>query len=132
VQLVDRDNSGVIAYDLQPKRSYRQLQNVQPPAEPPRKNVRIDSGFHLDIGQASGVVTVFYLSATSGTCVSFAQTCLNEVIPVPVISFIALPETAKSESQVSAGPVLEMRPAHRSLQSKAQEEMSDFEREYPW
>jgi len=27
---------------------------------------------------------------------------------------------------------LEMRPARRSLRDKAREEMSDFEREYPW
>ena len=32
----------------------------------------------------------------------------------------------------SDNPILEMRPARRSLGDKARKEMSDFEREYPW
>jgi hypothetical protein len=29
-------------------------------------------------------------------------------------------------------PILEMRPAHRSLEDKARKELSAFDREYPW
>jgi hypothetical protein len=46
-----------------------------------------------------------------------------------------LPEgsrTARSKSQDAANPILEMRPAHKSLRDVAREKMSEFERKYPW
>jgi hypothetical protein len=39
---------------------------------------------------------------------------------------------APSASPDTASAILEMRPARRSLRDKAREEMSEFERKYPW
>ncbi len=41
-------------------------------------------------------------------------------------------ETANAGEEQTRNAILEMRPAHRSLRDKAREEMSEFEREYPW
>jgi hypothetical protein len=41
-------------------------------------------------------------------------------------------ESRQSKRQPTGNPTLEMRSVNRSLPSKAREEMSDFEREYPW
>lgn len=41
-------------------------------------------------------------------------------------------ETEIAEAPAKVNPVVEMRSARRSLRQKAQEEMSEFEREYPW
>lgn len=38
----------------------------------------------------------------------------------------------QTEPATSPSPVLQMRAAHRSLAEKAQEELSEFERDYPW
>lgn len=37
-----------------------------------------------------------------------------------------------TEVHVAEVPLHEMRPARRSLSDKAREEMSDFDRKYPW
>jgi hypothetical protein len=51
-------------------------------------------------------------------------------------NLIAIESGAVRVSQVmlpqSINPILEMRPAHRSLTDKAREETSEFERNYPW
>ena len=49
-------------------------------------------------------------------------------------SSIMLDPTISHSTGVNSGdnPLHEMRPTRRSLRDKAREEMSDFEREYPW
>jgi hypothetical protein len=44
----------------------------------------------------------------------------------------ARPEAAHVGEQQIRNAILEMRPARASLQDKAREETSEFEREYPW
>ena len=57
---------------------------------------------------------------------------LNEHILL--IEMISAPATAAPASPTIPGlnPVLQMHSTLSSLQDKAQEEMSDFERDYPW
>lgn len=44
----------------------------------------------------------------------------------------AAPQPTTPETGICGNAVLEMRPANRSLRQKAQEELSEFERQYPW
>jgi hypothetical protein len=79
------------------------------------------------------------------TCNTASAWTYNSVIPITnnspamfeldnttVDAFAICAPPVQSEAQQISSAILEMRPAHRSLRDKAQEEMSEFEREYPW
>jgi hypothetical protein len=69
------------------------------------------------------------------TCVAGIDGLLFDGNIIQVKSGAAAAQPARSthdEPNNPASSVLEMRPAHRSLAEKAQEEPSEFEREYPW
>lgn len=70
----------------------------------------------------SGVATIkgMYLAAT----VTLVQT-----VGFFVTSVVSSAPTPK---EIVKSPILEMRPANRSLAEKAREELSEFERDYPW
>jgi hypothetical protein len=132
VQLVDRVSSGVIAYGLELKQKYLQLQNIELLEAPARASARLRPGFVCI--ESSNVVILCDMSATNGTWISVAPGNPQAVISaVTIENYLASPlGHAENDAQADSGRVLEMSPMHRSLQDKAREEMSDFEREYPW
>lgn len=75
------------------------------------------------VGVCSGDVALF----TSGTpllgCVVFDVAVPGRQIPA---------QPFVGEQQEADDAIVEMRPAHRSLRDKSREEMSEFERKYPW
>lgn len=54
------------------------------------------------------------------------------VFDVAMLGSLMAAQPSQGEQQAVDSTILEMRPARRSLRDKAREEMSEFEREYPW
>jgi hypothetical protein len=121
--------------------TYGQPEPLQPP---PAKLVRGTAHGHA-VGTASSV----YIMELSFSAANFfvcgspstleAQAPAGFTSPCDVAFFLgtathspASPETANAEEEQTRNAILEMRPANRSLRDKAREEMSEFEREYPW
>jgi len=52
----------------------------------------------------------------------------------PQLSLVCptIPDESAEDYQLTRGAVLEMRPTRTSPEEKAQEEMSEFDRDYPW
>jgi hypothetical protein len=140
VQLVDRDNFGVISRPLRqsskPNPFWGQFYFVQP-ACPPVRNVRrvVRSGAPQNM--SNNVVFILQDSSATTSAVMLCQPqgyFFGESEPVSIIQnyWWASFESKQNKPRPTGSPALEMRSSHRPLSSKAREEMSDFEREYPW
>jgi len=68
------------------------------------------------------------LDALSGLYLA-ANATLVQTVGFFVTSVVSSAPTPK---EIVKSPILEMRPANRSLAEKAREELSEFERDYPW
>lgn len=94
--------------------------------------------------ETAGLTLVSDFTAGTGTVVVYGPSVLLGVGPEAIIldeaTALALqaqnelvPTTpATAAPQAAPSPVLEMRPAHRSLRDVPREKMSEFERDYPW
>jgi hypothetical protein len=60
---------------------------------------------------------------------SAANVMMVQIVGFSVTSVVSSAPTPK---EIVNNPILEMRPANRSLAEKAREELSEFERDYPW
>lgn len=139
---LDRVKPGIVSYKLKPGATFGQwsgqfytLQSPPPPAAKVRRALRSTATWD----QSGNVVTIFgNYSATTSACMFcqppggflFAES-EHELTIVEVCSEPRV-ESSPDEPRVPGSPVLEMRSTRRSLRDKAREEMSDFEREYPW
>jgi len=98
----------------------------------------------LDWNETAGLIFVSDFTATTATVVLYGPCVLLSVGPEAITldeaTALALqaqgeitPSTsAHSASEAARSPILEMRPAHRSLRDVPREKMSEFERDYPW
>lgn len=97
-----------------------------------------------DWNATADLLFVSDFTATTGTVVQYGPCVLLGVGPDAIIldEATALALQAQDEivpttsthkaSQVARSPIVEMRPAHRSLRDVPREKMSEFERDYPW
>jgi hypothetical protein len=134
VQL-DLAKAGIVTYGFDRLPTYAQAGPPQP------EQSRLARAFAH--GLAAGTVYVLQLSlsptaANVSVCVYTATQGFT--LPVRISSVLdrtggpwSRPETShdSGEEQIRKA-ILEMRPARRSLQDKSSEELSEFEREYPW
>jgi hypothetical protein len=94
--------------------------------------------------ETAGLTLVSDFSATTATVIQYGSCVLLGVGPEAVVldepTAIALDAQAliqpltpvRSASRAVSSPIVEMRPAHRSLRDVPREKMSEFERNYPW
>lgn len=134
----DRVRPGIISYRPMPvsmyERSTGQFYALQSPA--PR---RVAGARPARASRATWIlsnnVAIFLgdYSATTSACVLCQPegASFERVLTVENYCHSAI-EPPQAEPILNEASVIEMRPAHRSLRDKAQEEMSEFEREYPW
>jgi hypothetical protein len=131
VQQADRANYAAMAFGLQSEHKYRSLQTVQLPRK------LVNTGEHqyahrAQMKQSCNVVMVYNTSATAiWTLVHGDLQSVNSVVTIGGCS-VSPASAPESETPIAAGSILEMRSARRTLREKAREEMSEFEREYPW
>jgi hypothetical protein len=85
-----------------------------------------------DFVSTSFVFASANVSATSDVVILAEPTFLVDLSAAAFVPCVAEPQPEVAVRQAAPNPVLEMRSARRSLRDKAQEVMSDFEREYPW
>ncbi len=130
-----------VAYGLIPSLpTYGQPEPVHPP---PARLVRATARGHavgtaypvyimeLSFSAANFSVCGFHSTPGAQAPVGFTSPCSVAFFQGTATHPPALPETSLAEEQ-TRNAILEMRPANRSLRDKAREEMSEFEREYPW
>jgi hypothetical protein len=142
VQL-DRIKAGIVTYGWKPSLTWGQFHGIEP--APTGTTLRLTCRRRLKWEETHNIA-VSAFSATTATVV-LCEPCAPVGIVVPQgfvfsESTVMKPsikvhsqdrlESAHSESRGTASAILEMRPAHRSLKDKAREEMSDFDRDYPW
>jgi hypothetical protein len=98
------------------------------------------------VGRALGGISTHYVLCSpyaasavvvqglgQATCAASVDAIYLEDLVILVDARSTAPQATQPVRPGTAGSaVLEMRPAHRSLSQKAQEELSEFEREYPW
>jgi len=122
-------------------------QQTYPPAQVTQSSAQIrfvrPAGQHrLGVGQivvctlaAPATTTAFYQGFSELTCVASVEPIVihGDIIQATARSVAGQPTRAVERKLNSIeSTILEMRPARRSLAEKAQEEPSEFEREYPW
>ena len=119
---LDRIKSGIAAYGIKP---WGQINHGSPTVPTTRRQHTAFLGTNFIFGSIN-------VSATSGVVILAEPAFLFNPAEVMLVSCVVEPQPEVVSAQPTVNPVLEMRSARRSLRDKAQEVMSDFEREYPW
>jgi len=120
VQLLEERKAGIIAYGLQ--------------ASLPTDRARRVSGARQQKEASKGACIIFALANLTATS---SVVVLEDSAPLSRLAAVGWARCATSETLDVAkghnlGSILEMRSARRSLREKAEEGMSELERDYPW
>jgi hypothetical protein len=118
---VDHIKSGIVKYGV---KTWSQAQLGHRRSAPTR----------LDYSDFRETTCIFFsgnVSATSGIVILAEPTILFDDSAAATFCIVE-PQPQVVAVRAPVNPILEMRSARRSLRDKAQEVMSDFEREYPW
>lgn len=130
-----------VVYGLIPSLpTYGQPQPSQPPSAKPVRGTAhghaAATAYSVYIMELSFSAANFFVCGSTSTL--SAQAPVGFTSPCDVAFFLgtpshtpARPETANAGEEQTRNPILEMRPAHRSLRDVPREKMSDFERDYP-
>lgn len=138
---LDSASFGVLSNYIQP---LEQVQDIQQPrarrvtiAQPMRARrlswdnwQHVGNVFGLSFSAATATVIVCQFVAPVGMLEPEFLVDESFVVRRGPEKRAAITPTSKPKQDVS--PILEMRPANRSLAEKAREELSEFERDYPW
>jgi hypothetical protein len=146
VQL-DSIKPGISRYGWKPT-PWRESQGVQPS---PQESLRVPAASAVrrlpSWNQTADFVLISSYTATTASIVVCDEAVLLNVGYAPLVldeaTALALagpievepssgPASTEAASQSVRNPILEMRPARRSLEDKARKELSAFDREYPW
>ena len=138
--------SGIVSYGGGPKPKGRN-QLVLPPMQPTpvstaiSNSARRESQPRLIAPQTCDVVFICDFSMAVTTTIVSSR-CMAVAVSIPEGFELVGPATVRIENynecaeteprQDGPNPIIEMRSTRRSLRDKAREEMSEFEREYPW
>ncbi len=141
---LDSIKTGYASYGRNPT-LWEESQGVQSsPSAPLPTPVSNASRRALDWNETADFFFVSGFTATTATAVFYGPGVLIGVGPEEIIldeatllalqaqDEIAPATSAQGASQAARSPILEMRPAHRSLRDVPRKKMSDFERDYPW
>jgi hypothetical protein len=124
-----RIQRGVIAYPIVQSYAFAVNQDAFTQAQGPRHRA---AGHLIARTHARATSALYVLDVSGPTCVVTldAQTLVGNTDLVIRAAVTAQP--ARQELDSITGTILEMRPARRLPGEKPEEELSEFEREYPW
>ncbi len=139
---LDRAKAGIVTYGFEPMPPYGQAEWAQQwrarfVRTAPRHGSHIDvKTYTIEFSLRATAATVLVWGfCSTGVAFHTAGTPPRDSVMFDIVttsSWSQKGESSKGEREQARNPILEMRPARRSLRDKAREEMSEFEREYPW